>query len=416
MGKARVLLDAIGRYQDSQGAFAVLRSCTGWAKILYSCRTVPPSLQAKSLDKADRDIRHSLGRLLGSPLSDDDCRLASIGVANGGIGARSASEHAPAACISTSLAQSQELCARMWPGFDEYDIDGGLRRSDTESDLISSILPNASIYGDLPARHPRRASWPRSRQKLVVTFSVTLLWNTTASPTSASIVSQEPERGCSPSRTPSSPTSWHPYSGSAFADDSACSSGPRTQTARSVDKSWTSGATTPKHAGAAAIWVTRHNLIRDVVHSAATDRANLATVLEKPDPPDPSISAQRPTDVLVPRGPSGGQEAWDFSITSAFRLGPTPPDPSAFAGIFARSNPARTRSSTRPPSAPKQASLSARSYWRLWEEGGPTVFGRWSLGSPVRANGPVLSVSPTAASKSRSASHAPFTGKTLARS
>ena len=40
--KARNLLDAIGRYPDAQGAFALFRSCTGWAKVLYSCGTVPP--------------------------------------------------------------------------------------------------------------------------------------------------------------------------------------------------------------------------------------------------------------------------------------------------------------------------------------------------------------------------------------
>ena len=84
--------------------------------------------------------------------------------------------------------------------------------------------------------------------------------------------------------------------------------------------------------------VSRHNLIRDVVHSAANDRANLATVLEKPglviprdpidddrlpdpDPPDLANSSRRPADVWVPRGPRGGPEAWDFSITSAFKLG-----------------------------------------------------------------------------------------------
>ena len=85
--KARSLLEAIGRYHDSQGAFALMLSCTGWAKILYSCRTVPPPLQAAGLCNADRDIRHSLGRLVGSPLSDEDWRLASLGVASGGLGA-----------------------------------------------------------------------------------------------------------------------------------------------------------------------------------------------------------------------------------------------------------------------------------------------------------------------------------------
>ena len=72
--------------------------------------------------------------------------LVSLGVAPGGIGARRAVEHAPAAYVS-SLAQSQELCARIWPGFDEYDIDGGLQPADTESSLLSSFLPSANIYG-----------------------------------------------------------------------------------------------------------------------------------------------------------------------------------------------------------------------------------------------------------------------------
>ena len=33
-------------------------------------------------------------------------------------------------------------------------------------------------------------------------------------------------------------------------------------------------------------------------------------------------------------GPGGGPEAWDFSVASAFRLGPAAPDPAAFAGVF----------------------------------------------------------------------------------
>ena len=80
--KAKNLLDAIGRYSDAQGAFTLLRSCNGWAKILYSCRTVPPPLQQESLRQADMDIRHSLGRLVGSQLTDDSWRIASLGVAN----------------------------------------------------------------------------------------------------------------------------------------------------------------------------------------------------------------------------------------------------------------------------------------------------------------------------------------------
>ena len=65
--EARNLLDAIGRYPDAQGAFSLLHSCSGWAKVLYSCLRAPPPLQADGLSQADQDIRHSLGRLVGTP-------------------------------------------------------------------------------------------------------------------------------------------------------------------------------------------------------------------------------------------------------------------------------------------------------------------------------------------------------------
>ena len=100
---------------DSQGAFSLLRSCSGWAKVLYSCRTVPPPLQTDGLRQADQDIRHSLGRLVGSPLSDDDWRLASIGVAQGRSG--------PAVRLSTLLLLTSPAWLR---------LRGGLMRSDVE--------------------------------------------------------------------------------------------------------------------------------------------------------------------------------------------------------------------------------------------------------------------------------------------
>ena len=137
--KASGLLEAIGRYHDSQGAFALLRSCTGWARILDSCRTVSPQLQAASLGKADRDIRHSLGRLVGASCRMSTGRLATLGVAACGIGARNAVEHAPAACVF-SLAQSQELCMRIWSGFDEYVTLSALSLPDSSPMLGNPVL------------------------------------------------------------------------------------------------------------------------------------------------------------------------------------------------------------------------------------------------------------------------------------
>ena len=45
--KASALIRAVGRWRDAHGAFKILRSCAGWAKILFSCRTVPPSLKIR---------------------------------------------------------------------------------------------------------------------------------------------------------------------------------------------------------------------------------------------------------------------------------------------------------------------------------------------------------------------------------
>ena len=54
-----------------------------------------------------------------------------------------------------------------------------------------------------------------------------------------------------------------------------------------------------------------------------------------PDPPNPSTASRRPADIWVPRGPSGGQEAWDFSITNACLMGLALADSTAIPGVFA---------------------------------------------------------------------------------
>ena len=115
IGKARALLSAIGRFQDAQGAFSLLRSCSGWSKVLYSCRTVPPDAQMSGLRTADNDLRAALGQLIGRPLSVDDWRLASLGVAAGGL-----------AAYVASFSAFRELCGQLWHAFDPFDLDEGL--------------------------------------------------------------------------------------------------------------------------------------------------------------------------------------------------------------------------------------------------------------------------------------------------
>ena len=117
IGKVRSLLAAIGKFPDAQGAFCLLRSCSGWSKVLYSCRTVPPDAQAAGLRTADADFRAALAHLIGRPLSEDDWRLSSLCIAAGGLGARCASEHAPAAYVA-SFSACRDTCCVLWPAFD----------------------------------------------------------------------------------------------------------------------------------------------------------------------------------------------------------------------------------------------------------------------------------------------------------
>ena len=66
VGKARTLL-SIGKFLDAQGVLCLLSSCSGWSKVLHSCRTVPPDVHLRGLCDADRDIRSALCHVIGAP-------------------------------------------------------------------------------------------------------------------------------------------------------------------------------------------------------------------------------------------------------------------------------------------------------------------------------------------------------------
>ena len=136
-------LAPMGPFVSSGLAPGGLRSCTHVALF----RRMHSFL---GLLAADTDIRLALGRLIGSPLSDDDWRLASLGITSGGVGARSAREHAPAANVA-SFAACRDLCSVIWPSFDPLDIDEGCRLGVTESVLGAVIPTGTSVYAESDA-------------------------------------------------------------------------------------------------------------------------------------------------------------------------------------------------------------------------------------------------------------------------
>ena len=390
--EARLLLEAVGRCEDSQGGFALLRSCTGWAKILCSCRTVPPSLQAASLGKADRaPVTHWADSWVAPPV-----RRGLAAGQHRSCKWRHRSSHRigtrPPPHTFQALAQSQELCART-------EASDALKLSPISSSIYGSSTPSQKslsakieakacchLLGQSSREHHRRGHFCLNRIPGAGAWLFALL-DSLESHIPAPLFQVSLRRRL---RTPN------------WSHDTNC-----TLCGQVVDK-W--GALV---CGCGGDRVTRHNLVRDVGHSAAN-----ATILENPglliprdpvdddrppdpDPPDPC----RPADVWVRRYPAA-------AIASALRLGPSLPDPSALAGIFAsvesRKNSFLDKASWRTQAGITFCHLVLEAVGGGWSDSLPSVV--------VKANDPILSVAPLPASKSRSASHAPFIWKTRARS
>ena len=106
------------------------------------------------LRTADNDLRAALSQLIGRPLTEDDWRLASLGIAAGGLGARCAAEHAPAAYVA-GFSPCRELCGQLWPAFDPFDLGRGLPPCGGRRGLARCYLLWGQHLSRQRLRHPR---------------------------------------------------------------------------------------------------------------------------------------------------------------------------------------------------------------------------------------------------------------------
>ena len=140
-----VIVNRLSCIEDPQIQLCLLRSCLSIPKLMYTLRTCKPSVLKPVLDRFDDIIFNALESIVGSPLSHQARCQASLPVSLGGLGLRSASDHATAAFLS-SVLQSKPTVDRILvnaPHLSTIDTPLALFRTAAGS-LPSSLLDNLS--------------------------------------------------------------------------------------------------------------------------------------------------------------------------------------------------------------------------------------------------------------------------------
>ena len=108
MEKVREITSLLPFIEDPHTEFVLLRSCLALPKLMFSLRTVDTTDHQEPLQEYDRITREALTRIMGSPLQDLQWSQATLPTSMGGLGLRSAVEHAPGAYVA-SYTSSQPL-------------------------------------------------------------------------------------------------------------------------------------------------------------------------------------------------------------------------------------------------------------------------------------------------------------------
>ena len=125
--KVRGVVGLLPLLQDPHTELVLLRSCLSLPKIMFMLRAVNTTEHQELLSEFDSIIRGALSRILGSPLTDEQWAQASLPAAMGGLGLRSATDHAPSA-HAVSLLAAQPL------------LDGLLGEDEEEPSLPAPLL------------------------------------------------------------------------------------------------------------------------------------------------------------------------------------------------------------------------------------------------------------------------------------
>ena len=129
--KVQSVVELLPLLKDPHSEFVLLRSCLSLPKIMFLLRAVDTTGDLEQLRDFDFIIRGSLSRILGANLTDQQWAQSSLPAARGGLGLRSAVDHAPVA-HAVSLLAAQPL------------LDGLLGEDEEDPSLPQGLLDQIS--------------------------------------------------------------------------------------------------------------------------------------------------------------------------------------------------------------------------------------------------------------------------------
>ena len=147
--KVRSITEKLPLLRDPHLEFVLLRSCLSLPKVMFLLRALDTTEHQDVLEAFDSIIRGALSRLLGTPVSDHQWSQAKLPVAMGGLGLRSAVDHAPSAFAVSLLAAQSLINDILGRGESEepFNLPAFLLETISEKQGEETVLVTESLVG-----------------------------------------------------------------------------------------------------------------------------------------------------------------------------------------------------------------------------------------------------------------------------
>jgi hypothetical protein len=136
-------LSQLGDLEDAHAAYKIMSTCMGSCKMMYAMRTSRPDWVHAAFAQFDGLAKTSFENTVGASIAGDSWAQAKLSTSQGGLGFRSAAEHAPAAFLASAVS-TWDLCRVIDPLF---VWEGALASSglSAAAGLFNSQLPPGTV-------------------------------------------------------------------------------------------------------------------------------------------------------------------------------------------------------------------------------------------------------------------------------